>query len=177
MSNVVNVRISELKKIGYEDFKSWSKNPKNIYIGRQNDFNGIKGSKWNNPFKLATYGRSGCIDEFEKYLRKNKELMSSLPELEGKTLGCWCAPEACHGDVLVKLFNEHKHSLDVEAENKEVRRLKNRIKNCRKKITAISKLEACDLASLKPEQVTKIGQKSELVKEISMLEASLEILE
>lgn len=28
---------------------------------------------------------------------------AALPELAGKTLGCWCAPRPCHGDVLVRL--------------------------------------------------------------------------
>ena len=35
--------------------------------------------------------------------------MDCLPELEGKTLGCWCkeTPSSqCHGDILVKLFAE-----------------------------------------------------------------------
>jgi len=31
--------------------------------------------------------------------------MAALPELRGKVLGCWCAPKACHGDVLVSLAN------------------------------------------------------------------------
>ncbi|MBA3285144.1 MAG: DUF4326 domain-containing protein, partial [Nitrosopumilus sp.] len=24
-------------------------------------------------------------------------------ELRGKTLGCWCRPDACHGDLLAEL--------------------------------------------------------------------------
>ena len=27
-------------------------------------------------------------------------------ELKGKTLGCFCAPKACHGDILLALANE-----------------------------------------------------------------------
>jgi len=33
-------------------------------------------------------------------------MRSSLMELKGCTLGCWCHPEACHGDVLLKLIGE-----------------------------------------------------------------------
>ena len=33
--------------------------------------------------------------------------MKRLPELKGKSLGCWCKPEACHGDVLVRLLAEY----------------------------------------------------------------------
>ena len=28
--------------------------------------------------------------------------MDRLPELKDKTLGCWCKPEKCHGDVLAE---------------------------------------------------------------------------
>ena len=34
--------------------------------------------------------------------------MESLIELEGKVLGCWCHPEPCHGDILVKLLREKR---------------------------------------------------------------------
>jgi hypothetical protein len=32
--------------------------------------------------------------------------MAALPELKGRVLGCWCAPLACHGDVLAQLAND-----------------------------------------------------------------------
>ena len=32
-------------------------------------------------------------------------LMAALPDLVEKDLVCWCAPEACHGDVLLELTN------------------------------------------------------------------------
>jgi hypothetical protein len=31
--------------------------------------------------------------------------MAALPELRGRDLFCWCAPEACHGDALLELAN------------------------------------------------------------------------
>lgn len=39
------------------------------------------------------------------------DLMSSIHELKGKRLGCWCAPRSCHGDILSRLANES--NLDV----------------------------------------------------------------
>ena len=33
-------------------------------------------------------------------------LLAALPELRGKRLGCWCAPQACHGDVLAQLADQ-----------------------------------------------------------------------
>ncbi len=44
---------------------------------------------------------------YEQWVRSQPELIAALPELEGKTLGCWCAPDACHGDVLARLAAEH----------------------------------------------------------------------
>lgn len=67
-----------------------------VYIGRP--------SKWGNPFSIGKDGtREGVIDKYRDFMRNNKELMDSLHELKGKVLGCWCAPKACHGDVLVEL--------------------------------------------------------------------------
>lgn len=69
-----------------------------IYIGRP--------SKWGNPYSIGQDGnRKEVIKKYEQYILKNKDLMNSLHELEGKILGCWCKPNSCHGDVLVKLLN------------------------------------------------------------------------
>ena len=46
-----------------------------------------------------------AITKYEEYLLNNQELVNALSELKGKTLGCWCKPKACHGDVLLKLAN------------------------------------------------------------------------
>jgi len=29
--------------------------------------------------------------------------LARLPDLRGRRLGCFCAPQACHGDVLARL--------------------------------------------------------------------------
>jgi len=36
---------------------------------------------------------------------ERRRLMAAQPELRGKDLACWCAPEPCHGDVLFELAN------------------------------------------------------------------------
>lgn len=69
-----------------------------VYIGRP--------SKWGNPFVVGRDGERGeCIELYEAWLLENETLMAALPELRGLVLGCWCAPRACHGDVLVRLAN------------------------------------------------------------------------
>ena len=72
-----------------------------VYIGR--------GSKWGNPFQIGMDGtREDVIEKYEHYIRKEKpELLEDLHELKDKTLGCYCKPLACHGDILVKLVREY----------------------------------------------------------------------
>lgn len=76
-----------------------------VYIGRP--------SKWGNPFEIGVDGtRSEVIAKYEKWILTS-DLMNDLHELEGKVLGCWCYPKACHGDVLLKLANTSRLSFDV----------------------------------------------------------------
>lgn len=64
-------------------------------------------SKWGNPFQIGRDGsREQVITIYEIHLRRRPDLLASLPELAGKRLGCHCKPEACHGDVLVRLLRE-----------------------------------------------------------------------
>lgn len=61
-------------------------------------------TKWGNPFVIGKDGtREEVIRQYELYITEQRHLMDALPELKGKRLGCWCAPAACHGDVLAKL--------------------------------------------------------------------------
>ena len=70
--------------------------PYDVYIGRP--------SKWGNPFQIGRDGtRKEVIEKYREYLANSPELMASLSELKGKILGCWCKPNACHGDVLVEM--------------------------------------------------------------------------
>lgn len=63
-------------------------------------------TKWGNPFIIGPHGdRAGVIAKYEQRLLARPDLLAALPELHGKTLGCWCAPKPCHGDVLVRLAN------------------------------------------------------------------------
>jgi len=69
-----------------------------VYIGR--------GSKWGNPFVIDKDGsRSDVIAKYEEYILGKPELLAQLHELKGKDLVCYCAPQACHGDILVRLAN------------------------------------------------------------------------
>jgi len=72
------------------------KEPYDVFIGRP--------SKWGNPFKIGRDGnRTVCIQKYRDYVLSRPDLMTSLHELKGKRLGCWCKPSTCHGDVLAEL--------------------------------------------------------------------------
>ena len=74
------------------------KNKYDVYIGR--------GSKWGNPFKIGRDGnREEVIEKYREYIMQSG-LLSHLEELRNKTLGCFCKPLACHGDVLVELLEK-----------------------------------------------------------------------
>lgn len=59
-------------------------------------------SEWGNPFEMPADGdRDTVIRHYaEHYLPYKPSLLGKLDTLTGKALGCWCAPEPCHGDVL-----------------------------------------------------------------------------
>ena len=69
-----------------------------IYIGR--------GSKWGNPFVIGRHGsRAEVIAKYGRWLADQHMLLRSLDELRDRDLLCWCAPLACHGDLLKTLAN------------------------------------------------------------------------
>ncbi len=66
-----------------------------VYIGRP--------SKWGNPFKIGADGtREEVIEKYRNYIQ-DSYLLDHIQELKGKTLGCYCKPAACHGDILAEL--------------------------------------------------------------------------
>lgn len=73
----------------------YHKVPYDVYIGR--------GSIWGNPFVIDKDGtREEVIAKYEQYLLNSPDLLAKVGSLYGKTLCCFCAPKACHGDVLAR---------------------------------------------------------------------------
>lgn len=71
--------------------------PYDIYIGRP--------GPWGNPFRGE---RQTVINQYREWVMYHEDaqpLRESIHTLRGKTLGCWCKPKDCHGDVLVELLN------------------------------------------------------------------------
>lgn len=93
---VARTRVVHCKKARYD-----------VYIGRP--------SKWGNPFthiadrntraEFVVGSRDEAIAAYCDWIQTQPQLLAALRELQGKTLGCWCKPQACHGDVLAALAN------------------------------------------------------------------------
>ncbi|WP_244437722.1 DUF4326 domain-containing protein [Hyphomicrobium denitrificans] len=43
--------------------------------------------------------------QYERWLADQHHLLRALYELRGHDLVCFCAPHACHGDLLLRLAN------------------------------------------------------------------------
>ena len=79
--------------------------PHDIYIGRAVPRRGFKKSRWANLDAISeTLTRENVINLYENWLRLQLRIgrvtREDLESLQGKVLGCWCKPEACHGDVI-----------------------------------------------------------------------------
>jgi hypothetical protein len=114
-TKLVNVRVKCIRP-KYDNLKEWMADPNNVYIGRK----GVvlidgkrfppQDSIFANPFKVGRDGtREEVIDKYKQELIA-KVVSGEITEedvlnLKGKTLGCWCSPEPCHGDILLKLLD------------------------------------------------------------------------
>jgi hypothetical protein len=85
------------------------------YIGRGHP-------KWNrspfaNPYRIGgLITREISIAWYTHWLYSQPDLMLEAREqLTGKRLGCWCKPEACHGDVLARVCELSLEEFDVMA--------------------------------------------------------------
>ncbi len=72
-----------------------------VYIGRP--------SKFGNPFVIGKDGtREEVVEKYRQWILSPEQrylLKAAIKELKGKDLICWCAPLACHGDVLLRIIN------------------------------------------------------------------------
>ena len=113
-----NVKVQHIRP-KYANLRTWCEDPQNVYIGRA----GVvfidgqrypkQASVWANPFKIdkESMTRKEVCARYEAHIQEKLEsdpdLVLALLGLKGKQLGCWCVPEACHGDVLVRLIAQY----------------------------------------------------------------------
>lgn len=62
---------------------------------------------WGNPFVIGKHGDRGTvIARYREWLLANPaKIEAARRELAGKDLVCCCAPQACHGEVLLEVAN------------------------------------------------------------------------
>ena len=75
-----------------------------VYIGR--------GSAWGNPYVIGKDGDRAVVIEkyrvhaYNKWVHDMRYEVDWLEPLRGRDLVCFCAPQACHGDVLLEMIGE-----------------------------------------------------------------------
>lgn len=74
-----------------------------VYVGRP--------SLFGNPYTIGKDGnRDEVITKFRKHFYSSGTLMDAARRyLKGKDLVCWCAPQACHADILLEYANREDH--------------------------------------------------------------------
>lgn len=67
-----------------------------------------RSTRFGNPYRLekdgGDYTREESVDAYREWFVgeiENDEFRSAVERLRGETLGCWCKPKACHGDVIL----------------------------------------------------------------------------
>lgn len=78
------------------------------YIGRAG--HGQDGY-FGNPFILKPWMKRGeTLERYRKYfydrLASDPEFKERIHALRGKTLGCFCKPLPCHGDIIAEYLNQ-----------------------------------------------------------------------
>ncbi len=84
-----------------------------VYVGRGRDPKTGEPGEWGNPFSHRPSRVPGVIvvasveEAIERYrlhlwaeISSGQLSLERLAALDNKTLGCWCAPGPCHGEVL-----------------------------------------------------------------------------
>lgn len=68
----------------------------------------MRGTRWGNPFIVGKDGtRKEVVELFRRYAQWRLTIQPQwLAPLRGKTLKCCCAPQPCHGDVIVEILEE-----------------------------------------------------------------------
>lgn len=108
---------SPTKKSNYNLLYQWIQDPSHILCVRSLQFLNTSLVKqhqplfqvFGNPFRIGKeQTREQVIEKFETYIRERPELMEQIDKLGGCQLGCVCHPQACHCDVLVKIWKERR---------------------------------------------------------------------
>lgn len=84
-----------------------------VYIGRAG--RGMDGY-FGNPFKIEPgMKRGGTLEKYREYfnnrLQTDPDFHRRINGLRGKTLGCFCKPYPCHGDIIKEYLDRQPESI------------------------------------------------------------------
>lgn len=89
------------------------KEPFDIYIGRPSIFGNPFSHKKGTQAQVVVGTRQEAIEKYHQWIKGQIKVPGLTPptveqilELKDKILGCWCSPQACHGDVLVNVIRK-----------------------------------------------------------------------
>lgn len=105
-----------------------------VYIGRANKGHSLIGSKFANPFPMKNQSeeeRQRVVNEYKTWVWQQvldkKITKEDLLNLKNQKLVCYCAPKACHGDVLKDLVNyvlNNETEFDEKVKNYQSKKLR-----------------------------------------------------
>jgi hypothetical protein len=78
------------------------------YVGHAGPRHSWPESDFANPYlNLRDVSRTEMVRHYRKWLAAQPDLVRRIHdgELTGRAVGCWCAPEKCHADVLAEEAN------------------------------------------------------------------------
>ena len=114
--SIINCKVKYIRP-KYDNLKKWMDDSNNVYIGRggvvfiDKERYPKKASIFANPYKITpNTTREEVLERYKYYIiekiSNDKNYAIELLKLKGKNLGCWCYPEPCHGNVLLKLIEK-----------------------------------------------------------------------
>jgi uncharacterized protein YabN with tetrapyrrole methylase and pyrophosphatase domain len=112
----VCIKVSNLRKIGYNNLREWMADDRNVYVGRRGRVfihrkDGIKTvyvypqSIWHNPYKSGEHELKECLKLYYDHIF-DSDLIYSISELRGKNLGCFCEGKECHAQMLADMIEK-----------------------------------------------------------------------
>lgn len=78
-----------------------------VYIGRAGQG---RAGYFGNPYRIGIDGtREEVLSKYREYfikrVREDRDFYIRIMELKGQRLGCFCKPDACHGDIIARYID------------------------------------------------------------------------
>ncbi len=85
-----------------------------VYIGRPSVFGNPFSHKYGTRAEVIVATREDAVGKYRQWVNGEIQVdgltpptMEQIKELKDKTLGCWCFPQSCHGDILKEICDSN----------------------------------------------------------------------